>query len=1177
MRLEDIADGQVLDGLSSIGPVTVEKVRVVGGAAAQVMFRDISGSLHEDVLYRDAEDRLFEHTSKPIPFDADADDFKLASEAYRLGLAYLFDPYLAVHSSSIEPLPHQITAVYQEMLSKLPLRYVLADDPGAGKTVMAGLLIKEMLARGDLRRCLIVCPGSLCEQWQDELYEKFGLSFTILTNDLLEASVTRNAFAEHDLCIARLDKLSRDEAVKEKLAHSTWDLVVCDEAHKMAAHAVGNRVNYTKRYRLGELLGSIAENLLLMTATPHDGKNEDFQLFMALVDPDRFDVAHGVAVDQDVSDVMRRLVKEDLLTFDGRPLFPERRAYTVKYELSPAEKDLYESVTSYVCEEFNRAERLDGKQRNSVGFALTTLQRRLASSPEAICQSLRRRRERLQSQLELASRIEDGRISFECDDAGQTYRLLDDDFDEDDLPAERFERLQDEFIGTASASATVNELKAEVETLKHLEEQARALRDSGRDRKWEELSALLQDDAHMFDGAGAREKLIIFTEHKDTLAYLRDRIANLLGDVDEVVTIQGGMRRDDRREVQRRFTQDKEVRVLIATDAAGEGINLQRAHLMINYDLPWNPNRLEQRFGRIHRIGQTEVCHLWNLVSESTREGEVFQRLFDKLSEERNALGGKVFDVLGRVSFGERSLADLLVEAIRYGNDPARRAQLDQVVDASLDSDALRRLVDEYSLTDDLLSVHDVAAVGEDMQRAAAHKLAPYYLETFFLSALRRFEGRVARREPGRYEVKRVPSAVLQEARRQGIADVSKRYERITFERDRVNVPGRPTAELIVPGHPLLESLRGAVQTRFGSLLGDGAVLVDDGDWGKEPRVLVYVECAVEDDTAHRSEERHTVSRSLRFVESTNDGEVEDAGYAPYLDYRAPKQDELEALQGVLTEGAQLSAAGKDRILAYALTDIVPGELSRIRMQRKKRIDKISRAVDERLTAEIRYWDARAAKLAEQERQGKGNARLNAENARSRADELSIRRTERLRSLEAERTVHATSPRLVGQALVVPRGLIARLKGEQVPPGGSSSRASIEAIAMQAVLRIEHELGYEPHDVSKENCGYDIESKVPEDAESPVGLRCIEVKGRSGGAGSVMVSHNEVNTALSLDQDYPGSYVLAVVEVSDDSVRTTYIAHPFKAEPDPAMAATNYSIQKLLAQGEVLIVREEAR
>src|SRR6266566_2930017 len=401
LAFEDIKPGARLRGLDPAGIAEVVQVARFGPDALNLVFR-ANGRVGERLVYRGEETSLeLINAGRAYAFDADGGLLRLASEAYRIRLAHLFDPYLAISASQIEALPDQITAVYGEMLPRQPLRFLLADDPGAGKTIMAGLLIKELLIRGDLHRCLIVCPGNLAEQWQDELYQRFQLPFEILTNDKLESARTGNWFAENSLAICRLDKLSRNEDVQAKLAHTDWDLVVCDEAHKMSATYFGGEVKYTKRYRLGQLLSTLTRHFLLLTATPHNGKEADFQLFMALLDGDRFEgkFRDGVHV-TDASDLMRRLVKERLLKFDGTPLFPERIAYTVNYKLSDAEAELYKQVTDYVREEFNRAEALEsGGQKGTVGFALTILQRRLASSPEAIYQSLRRRRERLQKRL----------------------------------------------------------------------------------------------------------------------------------------------------------------------------------------------------------------------------------------------------------------------------------------------------------------------------------------------------------------------------------------------------------------------------------------------------------------------------------------------------------------------------------------------------------------------------------------------------------------------------------------------------------------------------------------------------------------------------------------------------------------------------------------------------------
>src|SRR5438034_9742452 len=415
-RLEDLQTNASVRGVLPDCLVTVVSVQWFGSEALELTYKDPAGKVANERLYRHDEPRIkVVEQGRPWSFDGDGSLFRLVSEAHRIRLAHLFDPVLAVHTSLVEPLPHQITAVYDEMLPRQALRFLLADDPGAGKTIMAGLLIKELIARGDLQRCLVVCPGSLAEQWQDGLYKRFHLPFDILTNDKLEAARTGNWFLETNLAIARLDKLSRNEDVQEKLKapDCRWDLVVCDEAHKMSATFFGGEIKYTKRYRLGQLLSTLTRHFLLLTATPHNGKEEDFQLFMALLDGDRFEGRFRDGVHTaDVSDLMRRMVKENLLNFYGTPLFPERIAYTVSYRLADAEAQLYKEVTGYVREEFNRADALQNDKRaGTVGFALTILQRRLASSPKAIYQSLRRRRERLEKRLRELELLQRGAVA----------------------------------------------------------------------------------------------------------------------------------------------------------------------------------------------------------------------------------------------------------------------------------------------------------------------------------------------------------------------------------------------------------------------------------------------------------------------------------------------------------------------------------------------------------------------------------------------------------------------------------------------------------------------------------------------------------------------------------------------------------------------------------------------
>ena len=1166
--LEELTPGVVVKGLLPGANVTVISVKRHGSYTVELVYKEVGGRLGSELLYSDTIANLeIAAAGLPWSFDAEGALFRLTSEAYRIRLAYLFDPLIAVHTSLIEPLPHQITAVYETMLGKQPLRYLLADDPGAGKTIMTGLLIKELMIRGDLRRCLIVSPGNLVEQWQDELSRRFHIVFDILTNDRLEASASGNAFTDMPLCIARLDKLSRDEDTQEKLRQTEWDLIVVDEAHKMSATFFGGEVRYTKRYQLGEVLGKITRHLLLLTATPHNGKEEDFQLFLRLLDADRFEGKFRDGVHKvDVSDLMRHFVKEQLYTFEGTPLFPERLAYTVNYSLSGLEDTLYQEVTDYVRQEFNRADALENNGRKgTVGFALTTLQRRLASSPEAIYQSLKRRKERLERRLEEARQARQ-----EVDAPLELFQGLplisDDDLEDlEDVPDAELEETEERVVDQASAARTIAELEVEIALLARLEELAHQVRRSGTDRKWEGLASLLQNNAEMFDAEGQRRKLVIFTEHRDTLNYLTDRIRTMLGRTESVVTIHGGLSRDERTRAQESFTQEKQTQVLVATDAAGEGINLQRAHLMVNYDLPWNPNRLEQRFGRIHRIGQTEVCHLWNLVASQTREGEVFHTLLKKLEEEREALGGQVFDVLGKVLFDNRPLRDLIVEAIRYGDRADVRAKLTHVVDQALDRQHLQALLEERALAHEVMDVVRVRQIRAEMERAAAHRLQPHFIAAFFMEAFKRAGGICFEREPHRYEIKNVPPTIRnRSSHHDPRATILRQYERIVFEKERITFPGKPPAALICPGHPLLDVTLDWILEQYRDLLTQGAMLVDPTDSSEEVRVLFYLEHTIQDASIDTTGKRREVSRQLQFIERDAQGNIHAAGYAPFLDYR-PLSEEENALVAEIRTTPWLTGDLEEQARTYAITELVPRHLAEVRQRREEQIDKTSAAVNDRLTKEISYWDNRAAILKEQETAGKTNARLNSHIARQRADELLSRLERRMTELEQERKLSPLPPVVVGGVLIVPQGLLDRLSGKNKPLDTEQfarETARVEHLAMEAVMQIERRLGYIPRDVSAEKCGYDIESSIPASGK----LRFIEVKGRVKDSATVMVTKNEVLTALNK----PDDFILAVVIVDGNTTTTYYITKPFQREPDFDATSVVYGLARLLQRGVVV-------
>ena len=1158
--------------------MTVVSVRWFGSEALELTYKDPAGQLGNQLLYRDNEPSIeVIEIGRPWSFDGNGELFRLVAEAHRIRLAYLFDPVLAVHTSIVEPLPHQITAVYGEMLLRQPLRFLLADDPGAGKTIMAGLLIKELIIRGDLQRCLIVCPGSLAEQWQDELYRRFHLPFEILTNDKLEAARTGNWFLENHLVIARLDKLTRNEDVQAKLSapDCRWDLVVCDEAHKMSATTFGGEIKYTKRHKLGQLLSTLTRHFLLMTATPHNGKEEDFQLFMSLLDGDRFEGRFRDGVHTaDVSDLMRRMVKEDLLKFDATPLFPERHAHTAPYELSDAEAQLYREVTDYVTTEFNRAEALQNNGRmGTVGFALTILQRRLASSPEAIYQSLRRRRERLESKLREVQLLKRGAEVAAQISAG-VPELDDEAVDElEDSPDEEARQTEESVADQATAARTIAELQTEIETLRRLETLAQSVRRSGQDRKWEELSRVLEEifTAQAFSSRVAEEppeikpspkqKLVIFTEHRDTLNYLQQRISTLLGNPHGVLTIHGGIGREERLRIQEAFRHDKEVQILLATDAAGEGINLQRAHLMVNYDLPWNPNRIEQRFGRIHRIGQTEVCHLWNLVAAKTREGEVFHTLLEKLNQARTSLGGKVFDVLGKVNFEGKPLRELLIQAVRYGERADVRARLTQVVENALDKHQLQELLEERALAHDAMDASRVRLIREDMERAEARRLQPHYIQSFFLEAFRREGGTVRERESKRFEVTHVPSTVRNRDRLIGIGEpVLPRYERITFEKSLINVPGHALAAFVCPGHPLLDASIDLVLERHRDLLKRGAVLVDERDSGDQPRVLFQLEHAIQDAVVMRSGQRRVVSKQMLYVEMNAAGETRALHYAPYLDYRplAAEEPDVDVLLA-RPECAWLTTDLEAKALAHAVAKIVPEHFGEVKARKQQWIAKTEAAVKDRLTKEIAYWDHRANALREQEEAGKPNARLNSNEARKRADALQGRLQKRMEELAQEAKLSPMPPIVIGGVLVVPLGLLRKIKGTAAQVPSAPIDTSVSAARARAIImEVERKLGFDPIDRETEKLGYDVESRIPGTGR----LRFLEVKGRVTGAATVTVTRNEILYSLNK----PDDFILAIVEFDGDVHRVHYLRRPFQKEPDFGVTSVNYDFSELLAR-----------
>lgn len=1167
MKLEDLKQDANIEGIEPSCIVKIIAAIPIPPDSLNIIYRRPDGSLHERLLTRADEPSIqLAGNTRPWAFTGDGADFQLCAEAKRIDLAFLFDPMMAVHTSNVEPLPHQITAVYESMLPRQPLRFILADDPGSGKTIMAGLYIRELIMRADARRVLIVAPGSLVEQWRDELAQKFGLHFYIFSKELELSSPTGNPFQDHDQLIVRLDQMARSPELHDKLCQNSWDLVVFDEAHKLSAHFVSQKIEPTKRFNLAKKLGAHTRHLLLMTATPHNGKEEDFQLFLSLLDGDRFfgrfrDGVHKA----DSSDLMRRMVKEELVKFDGTPLFPERRAYTVNYPLSPLEDDLYERVTEYVRAQMGKADQLDGQRRGSVGFALTSLQRRLASSPEAIYQSLNRRHKRLHQRWQEAKRFSNAQRFL-----GDTLAPVPED--DDDLDAKEQEQLEENLIDEASAAATLTELESEVLILQALAQKAFDLVHKGQDRKWEELSRILQHDPHMHDASGRIRKLIIFTEHRDTLNYLQKKIAGVLGNSEAIVTIHGGTQRDDRLAIQSSFRADPTVRILIATDAAGEGVNLQTANLMVNYDLPWNPNRLEQRFGRIHRIGQEEVCHLWNLVAHETREGAVYNRLLEKLAVENQALQGRVFDILGEV-FENSSLKELLVEAIRYGDREDVRAKLYQQIDNALDSEHLKNILERNALAQESMSPERLFAVKEQMEKANARRLQPYFIRSFFLKAFAKFGGSIYPRENGRYEITFVPASIRERDRKisgrnpKDISPVVRRYERVCFTKEamKADLPGLGKVQMIHAGHPLMLSMIDLILHEHENLLRQGAVLIDPADLGTEAHLLFILSHEI------KSGDGRVLSKRLQFVRVDKDGRAAFAGWAPHLDLEplAKDSNDLHLLKPLLN-APWMNTNLEQQALTLAANSLVPEHHQEVAGRHIAHIDKTLAAVHERLSKEISFWTDRWIKLSDDQQAGK-DVRLQIDNIKRTITDLEGRLANRKRELLAARHLNSGTPVALGGALIVPMGLLQQRRGDVQahPPdfcADAAARERIERIAMDTVRKTEEAMGHRVVDVSRDKCGWDLSAYPSVRPGTPSEVRHIEVKGRIKGASTITVTRNEILYALN--QAHQFFLAIVLIDPEDSSPLAIqgpfYIQHPFESEPGWGVSSINYDLQALL-------------
>jgi superfamily II DNA or RNA helicase len=1061
------------------------RIEAVGIKSSQVYERILSATDLERVRVVDEAVR---------DFGGRGEAFFLAMEAQRIRYAYQFDPLFAVSVAQVDPLPHQIEAVYHYILRNPRIRFLLADDPGAGKTIMTGLLLKELKYRGLVRRTLIVVPGHLKDQWLREMKERFGETFTVVDRSVINATWGRNVWQEQPQVITSMDFAKQDD-VMATLSEVHWDLVVVDEAHKMAAYRYGEKTTRTERYRLGELLSRTSNFLLFLTATPHRGDPENFRLFLDLLQPGFFansDLLNESVKNADNPLFLRRL-KEDLKDFEGRPLFPPRRVFTKTYRLSDDEKRLYNAVTEYVEKSYNKA--LAAEKRN-VAFALLILQRRLASSLRAVRRSLERRKERLEELLKLGKWLAE-------------RGTVDEEELEDAPEAERLKR-EEELVERLTAAETREELQTEINTLAELIRLAREAERHELETKLTELRKVMEDEQLQ----QTREKLLIFTESRETLEYLAEKLKDWGY---SVVTLHGGMNLDARIRAEHEFRE--RAQVMVSTEAGGEGINLQFCSLMVNYDIPWNPNRLEQRMGRIHRYGQQKEVHIYNLVAADTREGKVLEALFRKLERIQNALGSdRVFDIIGEVIPG-RSLKELIVEAI------ANRRTLDDIVaeiEAMPDEEAVRKA--REAVLEGLATRHiDLQRVlGED-RRAREHRLMPEYIERFFQRACEFLNIPLERRRDGLWRVPNVPYEIrnVPQDFRHRFGEVFREYGKLAFDKTTAR---RREATFIAPGHPLLEAVIERLLAECVDDVRRGAVFVDPD--GRLDGWLLFLEGEVRDGT------NQVAGKRIFALYRSVGGDVRLINPSVLWDLKPhAKQQEIE------------SQVPEDDIIAYAVEHVLEPYRAEL-LKERERMAAIKRKYGLR-SLEQMILESEAKLIEYETRRAKGENLPEVEilNEQRRKEELEMRKRALEEEIRRETSLLPSTPKILGVVRVLPQ-----------PTSDQSMRsdAEIEAIGMQVAMQYEREHGRNPEDVSAENIGYDIRST------SPLGeVRYIEVKARAT-TGAIVLTPNEWLMAQRLGNEY----WLYVVENAATQPRLRIIQNPAaKLQPEEVVEVVRYVVK----------------
>ncbi len=1068
LELKDIKPGIILVGSKWNEPVEVKAIDNDGSYVHLIGATTVT-SQHIDQLIPVHE--LTDVSIKTVVNDFRSAPWKvfLALETKRYRFASLYDPLLAMNASKVDPLPHQIEAVYGRILRLPRIRFLIGDDPGAGKTIMAGLIIKELKLRKLANRILVVVPGHLKDQWRRELKDRFEETFVTIDRGLLDAHYAENVWQRENQIITSMDFAKRDEIISS-LSSVTFDLIIVDEAHKMSAYRYGDKTVKTDRYRLGETLSKSAEpHLLFLTATPHKGDPENFRLFLDLLEPGFFATAEMVkeSIRNKDNPLFIRRMKEDLKNFNGEPLFLPRHVQTLGFTLSIDETSLYNDVSRYVKEQYNKA--LQSAKRRNVAFALVILQRRLASSTYAILKSLERRKKRLEDMLQGVEESPRGdQLSFDTEEV-------------EDLSEE--ERWQEEQIWeTLSVAENKQEVLSEIQIIGELIEKAKAVIQKEVEVKVLHLKQTMSNLMQKFPN----EKMLIFTEAKDTLEYLDRKIRSWGYSVN---TIHGGMKLEERVKAESIFK--NQTQVMVATEAAGEGINLQFCHLMVNYDIPWNPNRLEQRMGRIHRYGQTREVYVFNLVANNTREGKVLAALLDKLQEIRDALeSDKVFDVISEVLYG-KNLSQLLLEAA------ASARGIDEIlrdIDVKVDEEYISRV--KENLGESLATRYiDYTRLKEMAERARENRLIPEYTEAFFKKAFLKAGGKLHERKDRFLSIDSLPYEVRQigenEKFKRQFGSILRSYPKVTFDKD-IGFK-TPDAEFVTFGHPVFEATLDWVEESLSVELQRGAVF-EDPDGVLNGHILFY-EGEVRDGTgvvAGKSLFAYYVDSTTKEVRSTTPTIIWDLA------------------ESNIREGAEVDIEPLRRKVLPKVVSGLHEYMEKLQLDRNKQAEIKEKYGLKSLDKLVLGLDGDLIGLYARKDRGE-----NVDLAIRNKEELKKKYEQSKQELEIvihkERNLTMSMPSFLGTVSVMP--------SLRTATNAMRRDEGIERLGMEIAMRYEREGHRYPEDVSKDNIGFDIRSK-----DKDGNVRYIEVKARAG-VGAVALTQNEWFKAQRLGNDY---YLYAV-------------------------------------------------